>query len=67
MNIYYVLYNSRKHAMKRGIDMQTLLSSVDLKKDYKVGEIVIHALRGISTTLPFTQSCLWGELVAPVE
>jgi len=28
--------------------MQTLLSSVDLKKDYKVGETVVHALRGVS-------------------
>ena len=28
--------------------MQTLLSSVDLKKDYEVGETVVHALRGVS-------------------
>ena len=28
--------------------MQTLLSSVDLKKDYQVGETVVHALRGVS-------------------
>ncbi|MFC1712873.1 ABC transporter ATP-binding protein [Candidatus Poribacteria bacterium] len=28
--------------------MGTLLSSVDLKKDYKVGETVVHALRGVS-------------------
>ena len=34
--------------MKRGTDMQALLSSVDLKKDYEVGETVIHALRGVS-------------------
>jgi len=28
--------------------MQALLSSVDLEKDYQVGETVVHALRGIS-------------------
>jgi putative ABC transport system ATP-binding protein len=28
--------------------MQTLLSSVDLKKDYQVGETVVHALRGVN-------------------
>ncbi|MFQ6043011.1 MAG: ABC transporter ATP-binding protein [Candidatus Poribacteria bacterium] len=28
--------------------MQTLLSSVDLKKDYNVGDTVVHALRGVS-------------------
>jgi len=28
--------------------MQNLLSSVDLKKDYQVGETVVHALRGVS-------------------
>ena len=28
--------------------METLLSSVDLKKDYKVGETTVHALRGVS-------------------
>lgn len=28
--------------------MQALLSSVDLKKDYRVGETVVHALRGVS-------------------
>ena len=29
--------------------MQTLLSVVDLKKDYNVGETVVHALRGVTT------------------
>ena len=29
--------------------MQTLLSVADLKKDYAVGETVVHALRGVST------------------
>ena len=29
--------------------MQTLLNVVDLKKDYEVGETVVHALRGVST------------------
>ena len=28
--------------------METLLSSVNLKKDYKVGETIVHALRGVS-------------------
>ena len=28
--------------------MQALLSSADLKKDYQVGETVVHALRGVS-------------------
>ena len=28
--------------------MQTLLSLIDLKKDYEVGETIIHALRGVS-------------------
>ena len=28
--------------------MQTLLSSVDLKKDYHVGDTIVHALRGVS-------------------
>ena len=28
--------------------MQTLLSSVDLKKDYEVGETIVHALRGVT-------------------
>lgn len=28
--------------------MQTLLSSVELKKDYNVGDTVVHALRGVS-------------------
>jgi putative ABC transport system ATP-binding protein len=36
--------NSRK-----GADMQTLVSLIDLKKDYEVGETVVHALRGVST------------------
>lgn len=29
--------------------MQTLVSLIDLKKDYEVGETVVHALRGVST------------------
>jgi len=28
--------------------MQTLLNSVDLKKDYNVGDTIVHALRGVS-------------------
>jgi len=32
----------------KGEDMQTLLSSVELKKDYNVGDTVVYALRGVS-------------------
>jgi len=44
------VYNTRKFIENRWkeADMQALLSSEDLEKDYQVGETVVHALRGVS-------------------
>ena len=46
-DVHYVLYNLLK-ILKGSRYMETLLSLENLRKDYKVGETVVHALRGVS-------------------